>query len=150
MPPSRPASGPARRRPGAGSARTTGADLAGTALRAARQAARNAGNAPAKHKKPQAAMDGRGRDAREPARLNLVVPTLAASQGWALGMAGGSIQDRWAAIVGPDAATHWAPAGFDTTTRILRVLVDSPAWATPSRSTAPHRVAQPALQGGAA
>ncbi|MGW2255156.1 DciA family protein [Kitasatospora sp. NPDC001660] len=56
-----------------------------------------------------------------------------ASQGWALGMAAGSIQDRWAAIVGPDAATHWAPAGFDSTTRTLRVLADSPAWATQLR-----------------
>ncbi|MFJ2582802.1 hypothetical protein [Kitasatospora aureofaciens] len=106
----------------------SGADLARTALRAARRTARNAGNAPAKHKRPLAVADRRGRDAREPARLNLVVPALAASQGWALGIAGGSIQDRWAAIVGPDAAT--TPPS------------PSPA-ATPSRCAPPARRSRP-------
>lgn len=112
----------------------SGADLARTALQAARRTARAAGNAPAKRKKPTVReITRQGLDAREPAGLAAVVPAMADAHGWALGTARGSIRDRWATIVGTESAQHWAPAGFDPDTRTLRVLADSPAWATKLR-----------------
>ncbi|MER6366473.1 DciA family protein [Kitasatospora sp. NPDC001527] len=58
---------------------------------------------------------------------------LVAAHGWTLGTAGGGLRDHWTTIVGPDAATHWHLAGYDPTTRRLRVTADSPAWAAQLR-----------------
>ncbi|MFH9354029.1 DciA family protein [Kitasatospora sp. NPDC017646] len=111
-----------------------GADLARTALRAARRAARLNGNAPLKKNAPSRQQIARaGRDAREPSALAAVVPAMASSQGWALGTAQGTMRDNWAQLVGPDQAAHWYPAGFNADTRTLRVTCDSPAWATKLR-----------------
>ncbi|MFJ5122974.1 DciA family protein [Kitasatospora sp. NPDC088548] len=111
-----------------------GADLARTALRAARRAARAAGNAPAKKTTPTRQQIARaGRDARDPSTLATVVPTMAAAQGWALGTAQGTMRNNWAQLVGPEEATHWFPAGFNADTRTLRITCDSPAWATKLR-----------------
>ncbi|MGW2255921.1 DciA family protein, partial [Kitasatospora sp. NPDC001660] len=49
------------------------------------------------------------------------------------GTVGGGLRDHWLAIVGPDAAAHWHLAGYDPTTRRLRVVADSPAWAAQLR-----------------
>ncbi|MGE7437031.1 DciA family protein [Kitasatospora sp. NPDC001175] len=111
-----------------------GADLARTALRAARRTARLGGNAPAKKTGPTRQQIARaGRDAREPSALAAVVPAMASAHGWALGTAQGTMRDNWAQLVGTEAALHWFPAGFTADTRTLRVTVDSPAWATKLR-----------------
>ncbi|MFD4659703.1 DciA family protein [Kitasatospora sp. NPDC058444] len=112
----------------------TGADLARTALRAARHSARLNGNAPAKKTPMTRQQIARaGRDAREPSAIAAVLPAMASAHGWALGTAQGTMRDNWAQLVGPEAALHWYPAGFNTATRTLRVTCDSPAWATKLR-----------------
>ncbi|MFI9163252.1 DciA family protein [Kitasatospora aureofaciens] len=58
---------------------------------------------------------------------------LVAAHGWTLGTAGGGLRDHWPAIVGAEAAAHWHLAGYDPTTRRLRVVADSPAWAAQLR-----------------
>ncbi|GAA2154427.1 hypothetical protein GCM10009760_53340 [Kitasatospora kazusensis] len=111
-----------------------GIDLARTILRAARKAAAARGNAPAKRTAPAIPRTGhRGRDAREPAPIADVFTALVAAHGWTLGTAGGGLRDQWPAIVGADAAAHWHLAGYDPTTRRLRVVADSPAWAAQLR-----------------
>ncbi|MER5642176.1 DciA family protein [Kitasatospora sp. NPDC002227] len=111
-----------------------GADLARTALRAARRTARRNGNAPLKKTVPTRQQIARaGRDARDPSTLAAVVPAMAAAQGWALGTAQGAMRNNWAQLVGAEEATHWAPAGFNADTRTLRIACDSPAWATKLR-----------------
>ncbi|MGA5823719.1 DciA family protein [Kitasatospora sp. NPDC094028] len=111
-----------------------GADLARTALRAARRSARLNGNVSAKKQIASRQQIARaGRDAREPSTLAAVVPAMAAAQGWALGTAQGTMRDNWAQLVGPEQAAHWAPARFNAETRTLRVACDSPAWATKLR-----------------
>ncbi|MGE7439524.1 DciA family protein [Kitasatospora sp. NPDC001175] len=111
-----------------------GADLARTALRAARRTARLNGNAPAKKTVPTRQQIARaGRDTRDPSTLASVVPTMAAAQGWALGTAQGTMRNNWAQLVGAEEATHWFPAGFNADTRTLRITCDSPAWATKLR-----------------
>ncbi len=111
-----------------------GIDMARTALRAARKAAAARGNAPAKRTASAVPRPGRhGRDAREPAPIADVFTALVAAYGWTLGTAGGGLRDRWPSIVGPDAASHWHLAGYNPTTRRLRVIADSPAWAAQLR-----------------
>ncbi|MEE1783038.1 DUF721 domain-containing protein [Streptomyces sp. SP17BM10] len=111
-----------------------GADLARTALRAARRTARLNGNAPLKKTAPTRQQIARaGRDARDPSTLASVVPAMAAAQGWALGTAQGTMRNNWAQLVGAEEALHWFPAGFNADTRTLRITCDSPAWATKLR-----------------
>ncbi|MFD0260130.1 DciA family protein [Kitasatospora indigofera] len=114
----------------------SGADLARMVLQVARRGSRAAGHTPAKSKPPIAREAARkGRDARELTLLSAVVPAMADAHGWALGTARGSICDRWQSIVGTENADHWAPGGFNAGTRTLRILADSPAWATKLRLT---------------
>ncbi|MFE9427763.1 DciA family protein [Kitasatospora sp. NPDC006697] len=111
-----------------------GADLARTALRAARRTARLNGNAPLKKTVPTRQQIARaGRAAREPSTLAAVVPAMASAQGWALGTAQGTMRTNWAQLVGTEEALHWSPAGFNADTRTLRITCDSPAWATKLR-----------------
>ncbi|MET8629619.1 DUF721 domain-containing protein [Kitasatospora sp. NPDC004669] len=112
---------------------TIGADLARTALRAARQAARTNGNAPAQRTRTVRPAAPRDRGPREPMPVADVFLALVAAHGWTLGTAGGGLRDRWPPIVGLDAAGHWHLAGYDPTTRRLRVVADSPAWAAQLR-----------------
>ncbi|MER5353410.1 DciA family protein [Kitasatospora sp. NPDC002551] len=112
----------------------SGADLARTALRAARKAASSRGDTPAK--RPAATLrraDRHGPGPREPQPIAEVFLALVAAHGWTLGTAGGGLRDHWPTIVGPDAAAHWHLAGYDPTTRRLRVTADSPAWAAQLR-----------------
>ncbi|MFI1522838.1 DciA family protein [Kitasatospora cineracea] len=112
----------------------SGADLARTALRAAQRAARTSSHAPAKRKPPTAREIAQlGRDAREPALAGGVIATMADIAGWATGTARGTLHDKWATIVGDQHARHWTLAGFDFTTSTLRILADTPAWATQLR-----------------
>ena len=112
----------------------TGIDLARTALHAARKAAAARGTTPAKRGAPTGRdIARRGREAREPQPIADVFVALVAAHGWTLGTAGGSLRDRWPSIVGPDAATHWHLAGYNPTTRHLRILADSPTWAAQLR-----------------
>ncbi|MFJ9845822.1 DciA family protein [Kitasatospora sp. NPDC101155] len=111
---------------------TSGADLARTALRAARQASRTSGNAPVQRTTRQTTAAPR-RGPREPEPIADVFLALVAAHGWTLGTAGGGLRDRWPTIVGPDAAAHWHLAGYDPTIRRLRVVADSPAWAAQLR-----------------
>ncbi|WBP91971.1 DciA family protein [Kitasatospora cathayae] len=112
----------------------SGADLARTALRAARQAARTNGNAPTQRaaRTVRTAVP-RAQGPREPQPIADVFLALVAAHGWTLGTAGGGLRDRWPSIVGADAAAHWHLAGYDPTTRRLRVVADSPAWAVQLR-----------------
>ncbi|MFJ2191610.1 DciA family protein [Kitasatospora sp. NPDC087861] len=112
---------------------TTGADLARIALRAARQAARTSGNAPAQRTRTVRPAAPRDRGPREPMPVADVFLALVAAHGWTLGTAGGGLRDRWPSIVGPDAAAHWHLAGYDPTTRRLRVVADSPTRAAQLR-----------------
>ncbi|MFE2175826.1 DciA family protein [Kitasatospora sp. NPDC059462] len=112
----------------------SGADLARTALRAARKAASSRSDTPVK--RPAATLRRAGRHGpgpREPQPIAEVFLALVAAHGWTLGTAGGGLRDRWPSIVGPDAAAHWHLAGYDPTTRCLRVVADSPAWAAQLR-----------------
>ncbi|ARF83216.1 DciA family protein [Kitasatospora aureofaciens] len=112
----------------------SGADLARTALRAARRTARLNGNAPVKKTVPTRQQIARaGRDARDPSTLASVVPAMATAQGWALGTAQGTMRTNWTQLVGTEEALHWFPAGFNADTRTLRITCDSPAWATKLR-----------------
>ncbi|WP_078892055.1 DciA family protein [Streptomyces sp. NRRL S-350] len=43
------------------------------------------------------------------------------------------MRDRWPTVVGAEAAAHWHLAGYDSTTRRLRAVADSPAWAAQLR-----------------
>ncbi|MFD9061451.1 DciA family protein [Kitasatospora purpeofusca] len=117
--------------------RLSGADLARIALQSARRTARAAGNANVKGKQPTLGEVARqGRAAREAASLSAIIPAMAGAHGWDLGTARGTLRDRWATIVGTENALHWAPAGFNADTCTLRVVADSPAWATKLRLTA--------------
>ncbi|MFF4344248.1 DciA family protein [Kitasatospora sp. NPDC001540] len=112
----------------------SGADLARTALRAAQRAARTSSHTLAKRKPPTAREIAQlGRDAREPAPAGGVIATMADIAGWATGTARGTLHDKWAIIVGDANARHWTLAGFDVTTSTLRILADTPAWATQLR-----------------
>ena len=72
-----------------------GADLARTALRAARRAARVNGTAPAKKTSRTRQQIARaGRDARDPSALASVMPSMASALGWALGTAQGTMRDN--------------------------------------------------------
>ncbi|MFF0415630.1 DciA family protein [Kitasatospora sp. NPDC004745] len=111
-----------------------GADLARTALRAARRTARLNGTATVKKTTPTRQQIARaGRDARDPSPLATLMPAMAAAQGWALGTAQGTMRNNWAQLVGAEGSTHWFPAGFNADTRTLRITCDSPAWATKLR-----------------
>ena len=113
---------------------TGGADLARTALRAARRAARTAGNVTTKKPAPSIRqLSHAGRDARDPSALTSVMPAMAAAHGWALGTAQGAMRDNWTQLVGPENAAHWSPAGYNADTRTLRIVADPPAWATKLR-----------------
>ncbi|MEU9044545.1 MULTISPECIES: DUF721 domain-containing protein [unclassified Kitasatospora] len=112
---------------------TTGADLARTALRAARQATRTNGNAPAAQRTTRQTTSALRRGPREPEPIADVFLALVAAHGWTLGTAGGGLRDHWPTIVGPDAAAHWHLAGYNPTTRRLRVTADSPTWAAQLR-----------------
>ncbi|MER5866128.1 DciA family protein [Kitasatospora sp. NPDC002040] len=112
----------------------TGIDLARLALNAARHSARAHGHTPAKRPAPTRGDTARrGRDAREPAPLTAVFTALVAAHGWTLGTAGGGLRERWRVVVGFTAVAHWHLAGYDPTTRRLRVIADSPAWAAQLR-----------------
>ncbi|WP_380286443.1 DciA family protein [Kitasatospora purpeofusca] len=115
----------------------SGADLARTALRAARRAARTSGNTPAQRTTQQTTASP-WRGPREPEPIAEVFLALVGAHGWTLGTAGGGLRDRWPAIVGPDAAAHWHLAGYDPTTRRLRVVADSPVWAAQLRYQTRH------------
>ncbi|MFE4360210.1 DciA family protein [Kitasatospora sp. NPDC056800] len=117
----------------------TGADLARTALRAARQAARTHGTAPAPQTvHPVRPATAARRGPREPEPLTEVFLALVTAHGWTLGTAGGGLRDHWPMIVGPDAAAHWHLACYDPTTRRLRITADSPAWAAQLRYQTRH------------
>ncbi|MEE1821243.1 DciA family protein [Streptomyces sp. BE20] len=116
--------------------RLSGADLARIVLQSARRTARANGNATVKGRQPTLGEIARqGRAAREATSLGAIIPAMASAHGWDLGTARGTLRDRWAAIVGTENALHWAPAGFNADTRTLRVVADSPAWATKLRLT---------------
>ncbi|MFJ6384661.1 DciA family protein [Kitasatospora sp. NPDC092039] len=118
---------------------TGSADLARTALRAARQAARTHGTTPTQRtaRTVRTATTNR-RGPREPELLAEVFLALVAAHGWTLGTAGGGLRDHWPTIVGPDAAAHWHLGGYDPTTRRLRVTADSPVWAAQLRYQTRH------------
>ncbi|MFJ9777105.1 DciA family protein [Kitasatospora sp. NPDC101157] len=111
---------------------SSGADLARTALRAARQAARTSGNIRVQRTTRQTTAVPR-RGPREPEPIADVFLALVAAHGWTLGTVSGGLRDRWPDIVGAEAAAHWHLAGYDPTTRRLRVVADSPTWAAQLR-----------------
>ncbi|MET8624726.1 DciA family protein [Kitasatospora sp. NPDC004669] len=116
-------------------AESSGADLARSALQSARAAARKAGQGTVKRPATKAQVARQGRLARDPARLDVVLPGLVAARGWDVAAAGGTVLDRWAELVGPDRAAHWSAVHYDDRTRTLTVLADSPSWATTLRLT---------------
>ncbi|MFG2919817.1 hypothetical protein ACGF0D_44035 [Kitasatospora sp. NPDC048298] len=75
-------------------------------MRAARQAARTSGNAPAQRTTRQTTAAPR-RGPHEPEPIADVFLTLVAAHGWTPGTTHGGLRDCWPDIVGPDAAAHW-------------------------------------------
>ncbi|MEU4588520.1 hypothetical protein AB0F92_41865 [Kitasatospora aureofaciens] len=85
---------------------TGGADLARTALRAARKNAATRQIPAPRPTRPRPADHG-----REPLPAAAVFLALVAAHGWTLSTAGGGLRDHWPTIVGPDAAaTGTSPA----------------------------------------
>lgn len=119
-----------------GSGGQRGADLARSALAAARARARQIeeGKA-ARRRKPgeqQTRRSGARPDDRDPQPLESTLARLLAEAGWEAPAAVGGIIHGWADIVGPRIAAHCEPVSFED--GVLTVQTDSSAWATELRN----------------
>jgi predicted nucleic acid-binding Zn ribbon protein len=122
------------------SARPRGADLARSALEAARSAARTGGRTgSARRRSGGAAADPRRRrrwsgarpDDRDPQPLGRLAARLVADRGWADRVSGGLVFGRWAHLVGDEVAEHARPVSLREGE--LTVQAGSTAWATQLR-----------------
>ncbi|MFF8786778.1 DciA family protein [Streptomyces sp. NPDC015125] len=104
-----------------------GADLARSALLAARKAAAERGERGRAQRKPARRLSARG-DGREPMRLGGAVERLVTERGWEEPVTGGAIKERWEAIVGPQIVQRLRAEAFHDDTRQLDLLPESRAW----------------------
>jgi predicted nucleic acid-binding Zn ribbon protein len=118
----------------------SGPDLARTALRAARAAARRNSTATRQPRRVGRTTAGHGAG-REPAALEGVLQRMMAERGWEQPAAGATVIDRWPDIVGPDHAPHWTAETYEPDSRTLTVRADSPTWATALRLAQPQVLA---------
>jgi len=125
------------------SSELSGADLARTALAAAKAQARQNGTGPGTTGKPKkrlgTAKRGSGRD---PVGLGAAFAALIAERGWDLDTRAGSITDRWADIVPPELADTIRPEHYDADTQTLHVRPTTPAAATRIRYGTPQLIAR--------
>jgi len=129
-------------RPGEGEdgARSSGIDLARSALAAARAQARKRGarDRAAARRDTGQRRSGARPDDRDPQLLGQAIDGLLADRGWQTPAAVAGVIGRWAQLVGADVAAHCTPESFDD--GVLRVITDSTAWATQIRLLAPQFV----------
>lgn len=121
--------------------RLRGADLARSALQAARSAARDSGRAPPGARQPRATRRGGGRrrrgwsgsrgDDRDPQPLGRLASRLVAERGWTARVSGGQVFGRWEQLVGEEIAEHARPVALRDGE--LTVQASSTAWATQLR-----------------
>jgi predicted nucleic acid-binding Zn ribbon protein len=123
-----------------GEARSSGIDLARSALAAARAQARTRGVRARASGGNEAGprRSGARPDDRDPQLLGQAIDGLLADRGWQTPAAVAGVIGRWAQLVGADVAAHCTPESFDD--GVLRVLTDSTAWATQVRLLAPQFV----------
>lgn len=144
--------GPARRR-GAGAPRAEGAaetarpdpvrpdvpladltpvrQVAAAALGRARQAAAARGFRPGdlpKRRSAPVATGTAGPGPRDPLTAGAALEAVVGQLGWAPGIAAGSLQTRWAQILGPEVAEHAQYESFEH--GVLRMRASSTSWAT--------------------
>ncbi|MFJ9946360.1 DUF721 domain-containing protein [Kitasatospora sp. NPDC091207] len=122
----------------------TGADLARSALRAARAQARQRGDQVREKReaKRHGLRSGARSDGRDPVPLGAALNRLLTERGWESSAAVGGVMGRWAQIVGPDIAAHCEPTSYDEAAAVLTVQCDSTAWATQLRWLARQLVAR--------
>ncbi|MEU6979543.1 DciA family protein, partial [Streptomyces sp. NPDC046371] len=106
----------------------SGRDLARQAL-AAYKTGRRPGPAPAK---PARRAVRRGTDGRDPQNFGAILNQIGAEQGWAAGVRGGSILDRWNELC-PQYEGHVLAIAYDGERRRLDLRPGSPAYATQLR-----------------
>lgn len=135
--------------PGTGAAESgapapTGADLARSALRAARAQARQRGDQVREKReaKRHGLRSGARSDGRDPVPLGAALNRLLTERGWESSAAVGGVMGRWPQIVGPDIAAHCHPSSYDEAAAVLTVQCDSTAWATQLRWLARQLVAR--------
>lgn len=117
------------------------AQVAAAALGRARAAARARGfrpgqKAPARGTPPSDLRSSARADGRDPALVGETLARLAAERGWERDISVGSVQGRWAEIVGAQVAEHCVPETFDD--GVLVVRADSSSWAANLRLLAPQ------------
>jgi hypothetical protein len=110
----------------------SGADLARTALAAAKAAARQRGTTAAKPKRLAPVKRGAGRD---PQRLGDTLGQVVAANGWDTAAKAGSITDRWASIAPTDIADQVRPEHYDPQRRVLHLRPATQAAASMLRLT---------------
>ncbi|MFF2571154.1 DciA family protein [Streptomyces sp. NPDC058084] len=105
---------------------SSGADLARIALRQAKESARRKGTTTAKPRRSVRHARGDGRD---PLALGSVMQRWLVDNGWQEAADGGTLINRWPAIIGEERAAHWKAVRFDEATKTLTVLCESDSWA---------------------
>jgi predicted nucleic acid-binding Zn ribbon protein len=133
-----------------------GLDIARSALAAAKAEARrrglatgsgkrgtgsdDSGSAPTtrRRRSPDLTRSGAHPDERDPQLLDAALGRLVTDRGWETDAAVGGAMGRWAAIVGPEIASHSTPVSYADGE--LVVSADSTAWATQLRLLAPSLV----------
>ncbi|MEU9045182.1 MULTISPECIES: DciA family protein [unclassified Kitasatospora] len=127
-----------------GTPEPTGADLARSALRAARAQARQRGEQVREKReaKRHGLRSGARSDGRDPVPLGAALNRLLTERGWESSAAVGGVMGRWPQIVGPDIAAHCHPSSYDEAAAVLTVQCDSTAWATQLRWLARQLVAR--------
>ncbi|MER7755959.1 DciA family protein [Kitasatospora sp. NPDC097643] len=125
-------------------AQPTGADLARSALRAARAQAKQRGEQVQQKReaKRHGLRSGARSDGRDPVPLGAALNRLLTERGWESSAAVGGVMGRWPQIVGPDIAAHCHPSSYDDAEAVLTVQCDSTAWATQLRWLARQLVAR--------
>ncbi|MFG2211036.1 DciA family protein [Streptomyces sp. NPDC048638] len=110
----------------------TGVDLARVALAAAKKAAKERGTTTSANRAPKRRTVAR-RNGRDPLGLGGALAQLVTERGWETPAAGGSVMDRWSAIVSPEIAANLRPAAFDQSSGRLDLVPATGAWATQAR-----------------
>lgn len=106
--------------------RKSGLEMARSALRAARAAARSSVVPRTKRRRP----------AGDPTLLGDSIQGLMSERGWEREVAVHEVLARWSEIVGAEVAVHVTPEGFRN--GVLSVRASSTAWATQVRLLAPE------------
>nr|WP_308282858.1 DciA family protein [Pseudonocardia nigra] len=121
--------------------RSSGADLAREALRAAREAsaeratqraAERQGRRPGKPRGRRRRWSGPGPDDRDPQPFGRLVSRVALDRGWSPRLTDATVLGRWPHLVGPEIADHCTPLSLRDGELVLQA--ESTAWATQLRA----------------